>query len=267
MMWIATVLILNAIAQPETPSDELRGPVVETKASPATLLERDFQGHLRRLEVPAEEAALGKLSLSESEKQGTERILTERAAVLDGIVGGNVELLLRISTAKEAGNKPELHQAVSELIKLMEPLRQRGKLVDELAGQLSEANGAELRRLTREYWMHVIDEEHAKAPKGTRRGEIQTREVLAAVGMEVRRAYETRISGKQEELEQLITALELTPEQEGKVRAIALDFAQKTLAKPTGAQKRELFMRLNKELTPAQRLTLLKHVYRPVSER
>lgn len=267
MMWIPVALFLTVLAQPETTPDELRGPAVETKVAPVTLIERDFQGNMRRLDVPAEEAALSKLVLSESEKQGTERILTERAAVLDGIVGGNIELLLRLSTAKEAGNRTELQKVIKELFKALEPLRQRGKLVDELAGELTESNAAELRRLTREYWMHVIDEEHAKAPKGTRRAEIQTRELLTAVGMEVKRAYETRISGKQEELEQLITELELTPEQEGKVRAIALDFAQKSLLKPTGAQKRELFLRLNKELTPAQRMKLLKHVYRPGSER
>ncbi len=271
-----SLIFVASLAQPEpsakpapaetAESDALAGPAVKDAAS-RSLVERDFDGKLRRLEIPAEEAALGMLDLTESERAAADGVLADRAAALDKVIAGNLELLLRQKTAREAGNAEGMQASVRELLGKLGPLRAKGRLVDQLAAVLSAEHGAEMKRLTREYWGALIDAEVEKAGPGAERGKIGAKEMLVAVGLELKRAYEARISGQQQELDDLIAKLGLTDEREADVRRIALDFAQKSLGKPTAEQRRELFCELNKVLTAEQRVVLIREIYRVGPER
>ena len=270
---LATLALTLALALPQpeaTPSptpapetDALAGPTVAPDA-PASLVVRDFDGKLRRLEIPAEEAALELLKLSPEEQAKADVVITARRAQFDGIVGQNLELLLKFKTAKEAGSAQEVQQYLRQMLAKLGPVRDKGRLVDQLGAVLSPEKATELRRLSAEYWKAVIDDETGDSGE---RAKVTGRVMLGAIGLEIKRAYETRIGGQLAEVDDLIVRLGLTAEQESRVRAVVLEYGQQTLGKPTEAQKAKLFTDLNTILTKEQRGVFLREIYATKGER
>ncbi len=115
-----------------------------------------------------------------------------------------------------------------------------------------------------DYWAALTqeDEETLKA-KGKPMTPTQIRgyETMLAFAAEVRRSFDRQVAAKTEQLNDLLTKLNATPEQEGKIKALTSDYFQKTLGKPTMQQKRELFQAILKELNDDQRMILLKELY------
>lgn len=259
----ALVLAMPALAQDDDRTvDPLAGPSV-SESSGATLIEREFSGRIRRTEIPPEEAALALLALSAQEKTAAARVLTERAAILDRIVLGNIELLLQLATASAAGERAEQGEILAKLGTELEPLRDRGPLADELAGALTEDNARRLRSLVREYWSAVVQEGVADARKQgqtLRPGQVVAREMRAAVGQEIRRSYERQVTARVAELDRQLAAMGLSPEQEGKIRNMVTEYAQKTRLSPTDADRRRLFAAIMGELSPEQRRAFVKQV-------
>ena len=270
---LATLALTLALALPQpettpapTPTpepDALAGPTVAPDA-PASLVVRDFDGKLRRLEIPAEEAALELLKLSPEEQAKADAVIAARRAQLDGIVGQNLELLLKFKTAKEAGSTQEVQQYLRQMLAKLGPVRDKGRLVDQLGTVLSPEKATELRRLSAEYWKAVIDDETGDSGE---RAKVTGRVMLGAIGLEIKRAYETRVGGQLAEVDDLIARLGLTAEQESRVRAVVLEYGQQTLGKPTDSQKAKLFIDLNTILTKEQRGVFLREIYATKGER
>jgi hypothetical protein len=266
---LAAWLVTSTAAYSQTPSNAgssnpLAGPRVEAKERKATLIARDFEGKLRRLETTAEEAGLELLELTDEERAACRRILDERAAILDKVVAGNLDLLVEIGNASQAGDKAALLRLAGEVYKKLEPLRQRGTLQKELSGVLPEKKAVRLQDLAREYRSAVRDEIVAEAKS---RGETLrpaqglARAGLAELGQEIRRSYERQIAAGTAELEALISKLDLTPEQDGKVRNMVSTFFQETKGRATPAQKRDLFFRVMGVLNLDQKRELLKQAF------
>jgi len=255
-----------ATAEAPTPADPgvLGGPRIEAPAKPATLVERDFGGSMKTLETSPEEAALGLLALSDEERAATRTVLDERAALLDAVVGGNLGVLLRLQGIKDGAATPDQRAAMVELAGKLGGLRARGRLVDELAGVLGGENAAALRRIVEEHRVQAVKDglEAARKAGGPKtRGQIGAKLTLDALGSEIRRSYDRRAAQGGDQLDAAIAAVEATPEQEGRLRAIALASFEKSLGKPTPAQRREVFTKLMKELDARQKMLLLKHLY------
>lgn len=261
------------------PPDPLQGPSVDkTSNAGPTIVERSFEGTLRRLDVRPEEAAVRKLDLSEDEKARVETVLQARSAAMDQVVRDHIDLLVRISTAKAADNKPEIQKSTQELREALRPLTTKGSLQDQLAGVLENGHAQKMRDMVREFYRALISEGMKQRPSGdplptdddmtatggdkgaAARKATLTRVIQDVYGQEIRRSYERIAAEGQARLEELVKRLELTPEQEEKVRAIALDVAQKTKLKPTPAQRVEEFSRIAQELTPEQRKRLVEMV-------
>jgi hypothetical protein len=147
-------------------ADALAGPKVAEDSLGVSLVSHDFRGDFQRLSEPAEEAALRLLTLSDAEKAATQKILTERAAILDGVVGDNLSLLLRLQGFKEEGPTPDRMTALREITEKLAPLRARGRLRDELAAVLTSENAVEFRRIVDGYWDALIDSTMAKDRRG-----------------------------------------------------------------------------------------------------
>jgi hypothetical protein len=266
---LATLALSLALALPQpepTPApetDALAGPTVAPDA-PASLVVRDFDGKLRRLEIPAEEAALELLKLPPEEQAKADAVIAARRAQLDAIVGQNLELLLKFKTAKEAGSAQEVQQYLRQMLAKLGPVRDKGRLVDQLGAVLSPEKATELRRLSAEYWKAVIDDETGDSGE---RAKVTGRVMLGAIGLEIKRAYETRVGGQLAEVDDLIARLGLTAEQESKVRAVVLEYGQQTLGKPTDSQRAKLFTDLNTILTKEQRGVFLREIYATKGER
>lgn len=246
----------------------LKGPVVRQTVSPETLVETDFQGHIKRLEIPPEEAALGRLDLDEAARNKVQRILRERAAILDKVVVENIGLLLKFNTARQAGDRKDQALLLGEFSQKLTPLLQRGALGDELKTALTDDQKARFDSLVNGYWDAVVAERMnaadmeggGRAGRKPGRAGILARERLAALGQEIKRSYERSIGQRVSDFDSLLKQLDLRPEQEGKVRSLVTDYAQRTKLNPNTDQKRDLIRRISQELDAEQQRRLLAYV-------
>lgn len=260
----------QSVSQSTSAKDEdaLAGPRVRTDAA-RTLVHKDFNGALTRLERPAEEAALELLTLSDRERTATQAVLTERAAILDGVVGDNIPLLLRLQGAREEGLTPERRDALRQMVRKLAPLRARGSLRDELFACLDTDNATEFDRLIDEYSRAVVEDGASKVGQpgeAKSRGEVAVREQLAALGLEIKRSYDRRVSDGLARLDDALRLVEATPEQEARIRNLTTDFFQQVAGKPSQSQRMGYLRKVMAELEPAQRTTLLKDWYAPSRE-
>jgi hypothetical protein len=258
---------VTALAQQPIPvqrSDKpaLEGPKVSVAPVKPSLVENDFNGHLKRLEVPAEEAAVKLLSIDVATKAKVDTIVSERAAIMDKAVIENIDLIVQIHNAGQAGEKAEALRLLQEFGKKLEGLKARGKLKDEISDALPESQRQQFADLVKEYREAAVKDtmEQARA-KGEEMDlrKAAGREVVLAIGQEIKRSYERQIGGRKEDFEKLLASLDLKPEQETKIRNFVTDYVQQTKYKPTPEQKRELFGKIYKELDEGQRKALLAY--------
>lgn len=309
--WLVAMLVAGKLAgvaeagDDDKAEDALAGPKVGEASLGPSLVSRDFRGDFQRLQEPAEEAALRLLRLSDAEQAGTQRVLNERSAILDEVVGNNLEILLRLQGFKEGGATPDRMAALREISEKLAPLRERGRLRDELMEELSPENAKEFRRLVDGYWNALIDSEVAKLRRESKgkdkpgqekqakdkhaasddammqddpamreqgerdvaqadprlRRQVIVRETLQAYGAELKRSFDRRIADGTAKLEDALAAINATPEQSDAIRNKVTTFYQETLGKPTPQQRSAFFRTLMKDLTPAQRRALAKHLY------
>lgn len=240
-----------ASAQDSAPADPspLSGPSVpDETASPR--VQRDFEGNMKPLEVRPEIAALDELTLSEAERLGVDGVLAKRTATMERLIRENIDLLLRAQAVRE-GNDPEARRALLEDFgKAFKELTADGPLSEQIAAAMSEENAEKFNAINKEYWRELIGPEPGDGDRG--RGRI-ARVAVKLLGQEVKQTYERMIGDGKEQLERVIAELQLTPEQEAKIRAIVTEFGQKTKLNPTGMQRVGLFAQVAKELTPEQR--------------
>lgn len=257
----------SALAQADSPAapspliGPLTGPSVDATKAKRSLVERDYEGKVRRLEIPAEEAAIGLLGLSEMDRAKADEVIRERAATLDKVVIENVDLLLEMQTARASGDMAKVRDVIQRFTAKLEGLRSRGKPVDEIASALPEANREEYRRLVKEYHRAVYDELAQEAKSRGERWrprEIIARQVAQAVGAEVKRSYERQIGSRTQEFEQVLARLDLSPEQEAEIRRMVNQWAQEVKLNPTPTQRREIVEKVLSKLTPTQRRAALR---------
>ena len=102
-----------ALAQVQPANDILAGPTVQITPAPPTHEKRDFNGSLIRPDMAIEEAALELLDLTAEERAAAQIVLDKRAAILDGVVADNLELLIQFNGA--ADGNPRVHQGCPRL--------------------------------------------------------------------------------------------------------------------------------------------------------
>lgn len=269
-------------AQPsQSPADPLSGPRVAPAAAGPSIVERDFEGRLRFPEVRPEEAALAKLDLTPEEKGATQGILAERAAMFDALVRENLDLLIKGMSVRESGDVEAMAGVLQEYNTALRPIVARGQLADQLEKALPAPKGEQLQSMMREYWRAVYDDANAGAedtvspqrnlpghvgPRGrhTMHG-VLTQEAIRLLGTEVKAAYDRLARQGSQQLEETIKALDLSPEQEGKVRSLVTDYVQESKLNPTPAQQAALFRKVMAELTPDQRAKMMELVAGPRS--
>lgn len=257
-----SVVMAQESQPPKTDEPALKGPRVATAASKATLVEKDFSGKLKRLELPAEEAALRLVKVDEASRAKVDTILGQRAAILDKALIQNIDLVVQIHNAGQSGDKAEALKLLQEFGKKLEPLKARGKLLDEVAGALPEDQREAYVAVVKEYHQALVADAMAQAKaKGEELtlGQAAGTELVAAIGQEIKRSYDRQIGSRKEDFEKLIASLSLKPEQETRIRNMVTDYGQKTKLNPTAEQKRALFGKIYRELDGEQRKALLAY--------
>ena len=241
----------------------LAGPKVKTNDARKSLVEREFGGKLKRLDIDPAQAALGLLELGEEEKAATRTVLVERAAIMDTLVTDNLREVAEMASAFQARDTMEGLRLLKELFDKADAWRARGRLEDELAAKLSEPNATELRRLTKEY-LDAALAESAAGPglNGKPRGRLGAlmHERLTNLGHEIRQSYERTIGAGAKDLDALLKRLAVTPEQESVIRAIIQDTYVATYGKPTKSQQTAAFLKIYGALEAEQRKEFAKYI-------
>ncbi len=239
--------------------DLLRGPGVEASAPGRTLVERDAAGKVKRLEVTPEEAAVDllKTSLDEAARGRVESILAERAARWDAFTRENYREIVEVANG---GKGPEKVTAAVGLLARAPGLRD----LDGLRARLSEAMPPEqaeaFRGLVDEYRKAVGEEirgEAAASGVGARR--LLAEEAFGSFGREIRRSFEREAAMGKTRLEAGMKALNLSPDDEAKVRNILIEHAQRAKFDGGGegaGSKVWLYMDLRRVLSAEQMRTL-----------
>lgn len=254
----------------------LRGPAVDTTAKAApSLVQRDFAGRIVKLDIPPAEAAAKLMTLDDDARAQVDRILLERSRILDKIVTDNLELLVRLQGAREGGEREEVARVFQELSAKAQPLRDRGQLAQELLGVLPDEQGRELRRLMQEYWQAIVKQElddkknpggvmdDAAAPAANPRRdnrEVMRQEMLAVVGGEIRRAYERTIGSAARDFDTLLAELNVTPEQESRIRKIVGDSFQASYGKATVQERTAVFAKVYEVLDEQQKTEVIRRL-------
>ncbi|MDX2115162.1 MAG: hypothetical protein SFZ24_06000 [Planctomycetota bacterium] len=250
----------------------LSGPTVEKEAEgggaeSGSLVRRDFSGKLERLEVRPEQAALDLLGLTAEERRKVDGVLLERAEAMDQLVRENLELLVRMQSAREGGDARERRKVLQELRSAAERALGTQRLEEQIVRELPERTRGRFRGLVSEY-LSAVGEEEAKGgegmegagERGRRGGEMFAgmRAQLVVFGQEIKSAYERYAAEGSAQLERFIRGAGLSAEQEGRVRGVIMQWFQETKGNATQAQKAELWARVAPELTVEQRLRVLE---------
>lgn len=252
----------------ESPPGLLSGPKVEPAAEAATLIRVGYSGRIERVADAQPEVAA--LELVELDAEGRGRIedrLEARAAFIDAAVLEHYETLLELYTAFGAGDEREIIRLYLEFASHLQPLFKEGGLGRQLASEMAEQTRAEYGRLLREYYASVARDilDHPEDDRGNppENAAAAIRNYKIQLLMEeVGRSFARIVRQKTQEYEEVLTALRLSPEREGQIRASVEQFAQEFGFNPNEAQKRQIFQRLMTLLEPGERQRLLAWVLR-----
>ncbi|CAN5724730.1 hypothetical protein BH11PLA1_BH11PLA1_21800 [soil metagenome] len=238
-------------------SDPLAGPSVKPVKSAATLIERDAEGRVIRLEVNPAEAAAAAATLSPESRTKVNDVIVQQAATIDTIVRDHLGDVVRLAQVFQSGTQAEKIAAFGELNKLNAPVRQRGALVDQFAKVITKEEGEQVRVLVRDYYAALVKDEEAHNPKnGRAASNLMIAEQIKVLGNEIKRSYERVIGQQTKDFDDLLKSLNLSPEQDAKVRGLVTDLVQKRGAKASGGDKVKVVMKIAALLDEEQKKIL-----------
>lgn len=252
----------------------LAGPkLTPTETRPQSLVERDFDGKVKRLDISPEEAAVALLDLTPAECASADAAIAARAADIDALVTNHLLDIIRLTGQFQSVSAGEKALALREAYQLTSPILAKGRLSDRISSVLPESHRARYLGLVDEYKKAIGDQEIklaqqgksddpefaaevAKEPKNIIGHRIRARikMELESFGKEIQRSAERIIAEKQNQGNDFLSKLQLTPEQEGSIQAIYADIAGKYgLKEPPKQVQAVLFVRVLQVLTPEQR--------------
>lgn len=264
VLLLSSAMGVSAWADAPASDDDaaLSGPkVTERLADTTTIVRRNAMGELARPERDPALEALDNLKLDKAARAKADDILAKRYTVLDDIVQENLLLINELNNARLAGNRDESRRLLRELYAKAKPYLDRGSLADELKPALSPDDHAKLVKMVDEYHQAAVAARIGTPgddgrPMDRARAEIAER--LAILGIEVKRSYERRVQSGGRDFDKLLADLQLTPEQEGKIRQRAQDAYLASGGKPGKGQVAKVFLESWQDLTTDQRQQLMK---------
>ncbi|MBC7834773.1 MAG: hypothetical protein H7Y88_06695 [Phycisphaerales bacterium] len=285
-----------AVAEPptETPTDEgagarvlkeapLAGPSAATLTrSKSGLVAIGFKGEVQRLELPIEEEALKLLRLDDGVRSRIEKILAERAVLLEHFVAENVDLLVKLDTTKDGLGKAAL---LAETLTKLRPVLEKGSLYEVIRGALPAAaderaaggaasNAGDMRAggmsaggAQREgesaraaFERIVIEYRHAIASENQRKDKLGA--VLAekgeSFGREIARAFERLEQSGELGYRYLLGDLGLSEAQEARFRGMHAEFMDRIGDSPSEKEQGMFFLSVLAWLSPEQQVKVVK---------
>ncbi len=248
-----------------TDADALRGPTVtrSPERPDHSIVQRDFNGRVKKSEEHPVLLALSRLSLTPEQKAATDKVLAERGAALDAIVRDNLRLIVEYAQAKQTGDAAAIAKLQPELLEKAQPFFKRGTMLAELMPAIPDEKFAELKKMIDEYNTLAAQDRVMDTMSGTSKPNRLGAAIAQGFenfGAEARASYERVVGAGGKDFDALIKTLQLTPEQESKVRQKAGDLFQKTYGKPTKRQTFRLFLDIYAELDTDQRHRLAQYI-------
>ncbi len=259
----ATVILVSPVgAQPsqEARRDEpaLSGPRLSPASHRPTLVQREFDGRLKRLEGHPVHAALKLIDLSPAERAAAERVLLDRSLAIERIMRENMRLVLEAQGAFKPGDDGRGQEAVVKLYQMAQPIFNKGRLVDLVAAALPEQKAAEMKRLVAEYMNAAVADRMAGNVDGKKQDRFGAYlgENGELFGKEIEAAAKRTFEGGEREFAELSKKLQLTPEQESKIQGLFIDMMTRDYARPSKWQQMQTILGAYKLLTDEQRALL-----------
>lgn len=287
------VLLVPAIsfgqqATSDTAADAalMEGPKVDARNAPKTLVARSFDGKLTVIEDRPEFAAVALLEIDESLLAAYTTLREDRAIAVNSLLRDEYELFLNLqglrqSSADPAKMRPLMFQFREAAGGLVDP-----PLKEQVAAVLPEEQRAEYLAIVQEYLEALRTDypagREARADKDVTPAESaemnaaadgekrkNRREVPAAFReqraevvlllREVAQSLGALVQASRERGDELMKAIEATPEQDAAIRVILQEKAGLG-QKPTKANRAELFQAIAAELTTEQRRKLVQYL-------
>lgn len=158
-----------ATPSPAQPDNPLAGPTVESVTT-LTLVKRDFEGKLERIEARPEAAAAELLTLTPEERAMVNEMLERRNADVIKLTEDNYELFLKLQGARQGGDRQELMTLMRDFRVVAEPLL-KPSLFNQIRDVLPPEQRAEYERLVDEYVVALAAEPDPMGGMGMQRGQ------------------------------------------------------------------------------------------------
>lgn len=264
LFMLSGALSASAGATQPQPADPLSGPKVAVGHTQATIVERDMQGKLVRLDERPEAAAVMKLHLDGEHRAAAEKVLAERFAQASAILLAHLDEFTQIQSARQSGDRAAAEPLVRKFREVVQPMMDP-LLVEKVAGVLSPEQAAELRRMVKEYVDALAAEEGPAGqesqgkgparPAGNSGPRAASRVEMNLVLRELARSLSSLVTERRERTEGILKASEATPEQEADIRRIIRETGEKG-AKATQDERAAVMGKIMQVLTPDQRRKL-----------
>ena len=175
--------------------------------------------------------------------------------MIDRALDDNFENLQLFPAAEAEGDRIAQFAIVWGLIASLDPLRERPALREEIRQNLDPENQIAYDAVLARYRHDLLARARAEADRTG--SEFSAFEVFLETGgktvqLEIERAFERRINDGAAMLDSIIARLELTPEQEVRIRGMVLDYVEEAGLDPTKEQQERFFLRVITHLRPDQ---------------
>ncbi|MFM1803385.1 MAG: hypothetical protein RL136_264 [Planctomycetota bacterium] len=215
------------IQDAEAPAgDLLKGPPVVDSDS-RTLVKRDLEGRLRRIEGRPEVAALAMLAIDPDVRDAAMRIVEERFEVVREHVIDQIDLLRESSDATRAGDRARAEELQREMIRRFDGWSERAPLLMSLAAVMPADAHAELTRMVDEYWSAWLASE-AGTGNRAKPAELERRLAAQLLRGELTAVHNAALRPLQQRLDRIYEVAEVTDEQRAVIREAVIAHVKST---------------------------------------
>lgn len=244
----------KSVPEPEDSPNLLAGPDVGEPAKQETLVTKSLDGGVQKLAAPPSIMALELLEMTDETKARIAKLLEERAALMDTLVLGNIELLSQVETVMAVGSPNEKFTILREGLQALGPVRAWGKLETRLAEAMPRDQRSAYRQQIRDY-------EKTRYERARQAGQLDGKMSYRMMrhwedlGWEIERAAERVFEDDDgdEWIQKLTESLDLTPDQVGKIRAMGERFYIDSKGRPTEQQEMAFIAKIRTVMTIKQR--------------
>lgn len=158
-----------APSEPAIQENPLAGPAVGAGETPS-LVKRDFEGKLERIETRPETAAIELITLTPEQRELVNDVLRRRSADVQRVLDDNLEMFLQLQAARQGGDRQEMMTLMRDFRVVAEPLL-KPSLFNQIRDVLPQDQRAEFARLVDEYIEALAAEPDPMGGMGMQRGQ------------------------------------------------------------------------------------------------